>query len=49
MVLSNLNEILLDEKEFPEPLEFRPERFLDGEGNFVPNPKNIPFGYGKRR
>ncbi len=34
---------------FPEPNSFNPARFLDADGNFVPNAKVIPFGLGQRR
>ena len=47
--MSNLSEIMLDDDDFPEALAFRPERFLNENGEFVPHPKNLPFGYGKRR
>ncbi len=34
---------------FPKPNSFNPARFLDADGNFVPNAKVIPFGLGQRR
>ena len=40
--------VLLDPKYFPNPHEFNPKRFLNEEGNFVPNEHLIPFGVGKR-
>ena len=39
-----------DERNFEDPESFRPERFLNEKtGEFVPNEKLIPFGFGKRR
>ena len=42
--------ILNDEQEYPEPREFRPERFLkDGElDGSVKDPTDIAFGFGRR-
>ena len=37
-----------NEKEFPKPREFNPERFLKN-GKFEPHPHVIPFGIGKRK
>jgi len=41
---------LHDENDFPEPNEFRPERFTDGYKLFkdIPDPRNFAFGYGRR-
>ncbi|KAK0194555.1 cytochrome P450 [Armillaria mellea] len=41
---------LHDENDFPEPNEFRPERFTDGHKLFedIPDPRNFAFGYGRR-
>ncbi|XP_003738704.1 cytochrome P450 2F2-like [Galendromus occidentalis] len=33
---------------FPQPLSFRPERFIDDQGNYLPNPNHGIFGGGKR-
>ncbi len=41
-------EIHRDPKHFPEPKEFKPERFLDSGGKFVENPAMVAFGVGKR-
>ncbi|ELT92666.1 hypothetical protein CAPTEDRAFT_53271, partial [Capitella teleta] len=40
--------INLDPNVFPNPLEFRPERHLDANGNFKPSEHVIPFGVGPR-
>ncbi len=50
-VLFDLTQIHHDEREWPQPEEFKPERFLDDEGNFVGwNRFNslLPFGLGRR-
>ena len=48
-----LTEVLNDPKHFPNPTEFKPERFLEtdpdsGELVFKASPALIPFGIGKR-
>ena len=42
--------MLNDEQEYPEPREFRPERFLkNGElDSSVRDPMDIAFGFGRR-
>ena len=47
-VLANIGAVMKDPGAFPEPGAFRPERFLL-DGKFVPNPKVVPYGIGKRR
>jgi cytochrome P450 family 2 subfamily U polypeptide 1 len=50
-VLANLNKAHHDEREWPEPEKFKPERFLDSDGKFVGWSKIqrfIPFGLGRR-
>lgn len=40
--------VVLDEAEFAEPDQFRPERFLDEAGQYRPHPALTPFGLGRR-
>ena len=50
-VVININEIHHDPKEWPEPNEFKPERFLDSDGKFVgwtTKHAFMPFGLGRR-
>nr|CAH7744053.1 unnamed protein product [Callosobruchus chinensis] len=50
IVLTNLYSIHMNEKIWKEPLEFRPERFLDDKNDVVVDEKHfMPFGIGKRR
>jgi cytochrome P450 len=37
----------MDPELFPEPREFRPERFL-GDTDDIPNPRELVFGFGRR-
>ena len=39
----------LSEKHFEEPMKFKPERFINSEGEFVPSDLIGFFGIGKRR
>ena len=41
--------VLHDPKYFEEPSVFRPDRFINNKGEFVPDEKVIYFGTGKRR
>ena len=41
--------VLHDPKYFAEPSVFRPDRFINNAGEFVPDEKVIYFGTGKRR
>ena len=50
-VIINIDEIHHDPKEWPEPNEFKPERFLDSDGKFVgwtTKHAFMPFGLGRR-
>ncbi len=47
-IITSLYHVMYDPDHFKNPNEFRPERFLDQDGKFVPDPRVIPFGIGKR-
>ena len=48
IILTSLYSVHMDEKFWIDPLAFRPERFLDKNGNLSVNEKYfLPFGYGK--
>ena len=47
-VISNISGVHLDEKWFPEPQQFRPDRFLDDQGRLKPSRALMPFSVGKR-
>ena len=51
MIIFDITQVHLDEKEWPQAEEFKPERFLDDEGKFVGWTKFnafMPFGLGRR-
>ena len=52
-IVPMIGEIMHDPVHFPNPMEFKPERYLskrdDGTLKFMPNPRVVPFGIGKRR
>uniref|UniRef100_A0A914ZD70 Cytochrome P450 n=1 Tax=Panagrolaimus superbus TaxID=310955 RepID=A0A914ZD70_9BILA len=48
IVVPEISQVLYDEKIFPEPHKFLPERFLDSDGKFQTKPELIPFSIGKR-
>ena len=48
-VFNCFNTIHMDAGNFADPETFKPERFLDGNGDFVRSDKVILFGIGKRR
>jgi len=48
LVLISIRSVLMDPSYWKNPEEFRPERFLDAEGNFRKDDRLINFGKGKR-
>ncbi|CAD6194337.1 unnamed protein product [Caenorhabditis auriculariae] len=49
-ILIALTSILHDDKLFPSPYDFRPQRFFDEEnGAYMPNRHLVPFGLGPRK
>ncbi|KAF7629194.1 hypothetical protein Mgra_00009304 [Meloidogyne graminicola] len=48
LLIPQISTVLFNEKIFPEPEKFIPERFLDENGQFKRIEKNIPFSVGKR-
>ncbi|XP_037080315.1 cytochrome P450 2D4-like [Pollicipes pollicipes] len=48
-VIANVHSVHHSERLFPEPLQFRPERFLDADGKFQPDKNVMPFSVGKRQ
>ncbi|XP_072014923.1 cytochrome P450 2A10-like [Amphiura filiformis] len=48
VVISNLYAVMHSPELWRDPEEFRPERFLDDEGNFHEPDEVIPFGIGRR-
>ena len=48
IVVPQISSVLYDEKVFPDPTKFKPERFLDSDGKFQTKPELIPFSVGKR-
>ena len=47
-IIPQISTIFMDERYFPEPEKFKPERFLDLNGKFFQPQEFIPFGIGKR-
>jgi cytochrome P450 len=48
LVITNLYSVHMDADEWKDPEEFRPERFLDDDGNVFGSDRVIPFSVGKR-
>ncbi|KAJ1525347.1 hypothetical protein ONE63_010165 [Megalurothrips usitatus] len=49
IVLANLMSVHMDREHWGDPDSFRPDRFLDAEGNVKSTDYFLPFGIGKRR
>ncbi|EEB10337.1 cytochrome P-450, putative [Pediculus humanus corporis] len=49
MILVNLRSVHMDKNRWGDPENFRPERFIDSDGQIVQNEWFIPFGQGRRR
>ncbi len=47
-ILPQIGAVLWDEMVFPEPMKFKPDRFLDSGGNLIKREEFIPFSMGKR-
>lgn len=48
-VITNLEQMHMDKDTWGDPENFRPERFLDEDGNLcLKNDKSLPFGLGRR-
>ncbi|KAL4233896.1 hypothetical protein ACF0H5_008568 [Mactra antiquata] len=48
LVIPFLYSVSLDEKYFPEPTKFNPDRFIDSNGKLIRNDAAIPFSTGPR-
>uniref|UniRef100_A0A7E4VNV7 Unspecific monooxygenase n=1 Tax=Panagrellus redivivus TaxID=6233 RepID=A0A7E4VNV7_PANRE len=48
VITHQISSVMRDERYFPEPEKFKPERFLKEDGTFFNHPGLMPFGVGKR-
>ncbi|XP_072019394.1 cytochrome P450 2U1-like [Amphiura filiformis] len=48
LIISNLYAVMRDPIAFPEPDHFKPERFIDENGEYVERKEVIPFAVGRR-
>nr|CAD2151188.1 unnamed protein product [Meloidogyne enterolobii] len=48
-IVAQISVVLVDPNIFSDPKSFRPERFLDENGNLLKSDHLIPFGLGKRQ
>ncbi|XP_076301481.1 methyl farnesoate epoxidase [Lasioglossum baleicum] len=48
-LLANYKSVHLDKEHWGDPEVFRPERFINQEGQFVDDPWVMPFGIGRRK
>ncbi len=49
VVMCCIGSVMMDPEVFPKPSKFDPTRYLDKDGAFVPHPRVVPFGLGRRR
>ena len=53
LIVPMIGEVMHDPEHFPNPMQFNPDRYLtknaDGSLKFMPHPRVIPFGIGRRR
>ncbi|XP_076650620.1 methyl farnesoate epoxidase [Halictus rubicundus] len=49
LLLANFKSVHLDKEHWGDPEVFRPERFINQEGQFVDDPWVMPFGAGRRK
>lgn len=48
VITPNLDSVMFDPNEFPDPFTFNPERFLDQNGKLCNTEKVVPFSLGRR-
>ncbi|CAJ0567333.1 unnamed protein product, partial [Mesorhabditis spiculigera] len=49
VVCPQISCVLYDDKIFPEPYKFKPERFLNADGSYRKYEELVPFSVGKRQ
>ena len=47
-IVTNYNNVMMNEQVFPDANHFNPDRFLNDKGQFVQVAENMPFGIGRR-